>query len=83
MLGKENHAARNHQIQGSIYMCRLALVGCQAEQKLVLFGAILELQMELNCYTMLLLRLKVYRYGALVAVHVQVAGLAVDLVLKL
>jgi hypothetical protein len=40
---------------------------------------IIEPKIEVNCYTMQSLGLKVYRYGALVAVHVQVAGLAVDL----
>ena len=50
---------------------------------LVLFRAFPTRKIELNCYTMQSLGLKVYRYGALVAVHVQVAGLAVDLILNL
>ncbi len=64
-------------------MCRLALVGYVANKDLVLLGAISDPKIKLNCYTMQLLRLKVCRYGALVAVHVQVGGLAVDLILKL
>jgi hypothetical protein len=59
----------------------VALVAFVPTKVWYFFDLIIESKIEVNCYTMQSLGLKVYRYGALVAVHVQVAGLAVDLVL--